>query len=58
MACNEPEASLVVYIVLNFVDHFHEYGDRHLEEINRYLAENPVEGVSVILDAKPAFGVG
>jgi hypothetical protein len=48
---------LIIYVVVNFDDYFHEYVDRYRQQIEAFLALNPSPDVEIVLDIKGAFGV-
>lgn len=45
----------IVYVVVNFDDRLHEYGDEYRRQIEECLRSNSVPELEVILDIKPAF---
>jgi hypothetical protein len=54
---DDRPAELIVYVVINFDDYFHEYVDRYTQQIEAFLALNPSPDMQVVLDIKEAFGV-
>ncbi len=56
MVAHDAQASQLVYVIVNFDDIFHEYAEDYSEEINQFMANNPISGVEVVFEIKPAFG--
>ncbi|MGB9366215.1 MAG: PIN domain-containing protein [Xanthobacteraceae bacterium] len=51
----EATTRKVVYVIVNFDDHLHEYADRYQTQIDEYLAANPVPELEVVFSIKPPF---
>lgn len=45
----------IVYVILNFDDHLHEYFDRYREQIDEQLSSCTPDGLEVVLESKPPF---
>jgi hypothetical protein len=45
----------IVYVILNFDDHLHEYADRYRGQIDAYLPSHTSDGPEVVLESKPPF---
>jgi hypothetical protein len=46
----------IAYVIPNFDDHLHEYADRYQQQIDGFIAGDPVPGLEVIVfDIKPPF---
>lgn len=46
----------IAYVIVNFDDRLHEYADRYQQQIDRYIASDPVPGLKVVVfDIKPPF---
>jgi hypothetical protein len=46
----------IAYIIVNFDDRLHEYADRYQVQIDKYIADDPVPGLEVVVfDIKPPF---
>jgi hypothetical protein len=45
----------IVYVVVNFDDNLHEYAGDYSEQINSFVAANPIPDIEVIFHIKPAF---
>lgn len=45
----------IVYVILNFDDHLHEYADRYRDQIDAYLPSHTPDGLEVVLESKPPF---
>ena len=46
----------IAYVVVNFDDRLHEYADRYQVQIDKYIADDPVPGLEVVVfDIKPPF---
>ncbi len=54
---NGKQARMLVYVIVNFDDYFHEYADHYRPQIEEFLVSNTPPGLEVILDVKEAFGV-
>jgi hypothetical protein len=50
-----PSTRKIVYIIVNFDDTLHEYAVRYREQVERYIAREPVAGLEIALDIKPPF---
>lgn len=53
--CADAPAKRMVYVVVNFDDHLHEYAERYRAQIEQWVAGNPTPGLEVIFDIKPPF---
>jgi hypothetical protein len=45
----------IVYVILNFDDHLHEYSDRYRDQIDAHLASHTPDGLEVVLESKLPF---
>ena len=46
----------IAYIIVNFDDRLHEYADRYQVQLGKYIADDPVPGLEVVVfDIKPPF---
>jgi hypothetical protein len=50
-----PDVRKLVYVIINFDDHSHEYADRYHRQIDGYFAEHPSVDLELISDWKAPF---
>jgi len=57
MAAYCPECCVrkIAYVIVNFDDSLHEYADYYSDQINRFVAANPVLGIELAFHIKPPF---
>ena len=53
--CPGESVKEIAYIVVNFDDILHEYRDKYLLQIDKFLSGSPVSGLEIVIDSKPAF---
>jgi hypothetical protein len=51
----DSATKMIAYVVINFDDSFHEYADRYQVQIDQYVSSDPVPGLEIAFDIKPAF---
>jgi hypothetical protein len=51
----DSATKMIAYVVVNFDDLSHEYVDRYQVQIDQYVSDNPVPGLEIAFDIKPAF---
>ena len=45
----------IVYIIVNFDDRSHEYGDDYSAQIDSFIAANPTPQIEIVFHIKPPF---
>jgi hypothetical protein len=57
MLAYNPDSAVrkIAYVIVNFDDSLHEYGDRYGSQIAEFMATNPISDLEVQLDIKPPF---
>ena len=45
----------IVYIIVNFDDRSHEYGDDYSAQIDSFIAANPTPQIEIVFHIKPSF---
>lgn len=57
MVAYDPDDSVkrIVYVVVNFDENLHEYAAEYTAQINKFVAENPVQKAEVVFHIKQPF---
>jgi hypothetical protein len=57
MLTYNPDSTVkkIVYVIVNYDDNLHEYGDTYRSQIAQFIANNPVPDLEVEFDIKPPF---
>ena len=53
--CQSPEAKTVAYVIVNYDDLLHECETGYRAQLDLFMKSNPVAGLEVRFDIKPAF---
>jgi len=55
MRAYDAAAGQMLYCIVNFDDHLHEYADDYCPQLEAYIRDNSEESLQVVFDIKPPF---
>jgi hypothetical protein len=53
--CSDRSTRRIVYIILNFDDRLHQYGDDYVRQIRNFIVSCDLPEVKIVFDVKPRF---